>query len=279
MKTKQLPSFSDTLSVASLSDALSIVRTLGKLPPVRAPRTLAAAVLRRTGLADQYWKLSSPIGAVFVAHGPAGISLVRKAGSAAAFVREFRRRHGRPVYSASGPAPARLSRAIRSLGRGNTGGFRFDLRSLTEFERAVLGKALEIPRGEVRPYGWIAREIGRPLAWRAAGSALARNPVPLLIPCHRVVRSDGRIGEYALGKRNKNTLLDREGVPPAGLEALAASGVRYLGNEKKRYFCLPTCGGFAHLVRQNRIKFGSAQEALDAGYQPCEDCRPAALAS
>ena len=52
-------------------------------------------------------------------------------------------------------------------------------------------KALEIPRGEVRPYGWIAAEIGRPKAVRAVGTALGHNPIPLIVPCHRVVRSDG----------------------------------------------------------------------------------------
>src|ERR1700692_1181255 len=75
----------------------------------------------------------------------------------------------------------------------------YDLRSCTPFEAAVLRKALEIPRGQVRPYNWIAREIGRPKAMRAVGSALANNPVPILIPCHRVVRGDGKIGNYALG--------------------------------------------------------------------------------
>src|SRR5207245_5306709 len=67
----------------------------------------------------------------------------------------------------------------------------FDLRSVTEFERAVLLKALEIPQGEIRTYGWIAAQIGQPLAVRAVGSALRKNPVPVLIPCHRVVRTDG----------------------------------------------------------------------------------------
>ena len=63
----------------------------------------------------------------------------------------------------------------------------------------MLTKTLEIPSGEVRPYGWVAREIGRPKAVRAVGSALGRNPVPVLIPCHRVVRSDGHVGNYGLG--------------------------------------------------------------------------------
>ena len=97
-------------------------------------------------------------------------------------------------------------------------GDRFDLRSVTEFERAVLLKAREIPRGEVRTYAWIAAQIGHPAAVRAVGSALRKNPVPLLIPCHRVVRSDGQIGQYALGgSDNKRTILAAEGVKVAAL--------------------------------------------------------------
>jgi O-6-methylguanine DNA methyltransferase len=82
----------------------------------------------------------------------------------------------------------------------------------------VLMKALEIPRGEVRTYGWIAREIGRPKAVRAVGTALAKNPIPLFIPCHRVVRSDGSIGQYGCGGPvNKRRLLLHEGVPESAL--------------------------------------------------------------
>ena len=76
-------------------------------------------------------------------------------------------------------------------------------------------KALEIPRGEVRPYGWIAAEIGRPKAVRAVGTALGHNPVPLIVPCHRVVRTDGTIGQYSLGgPGNKRTILSAEGLDP-----------------------------------------------------------------
>src|SRR2546425_10684195 len=76
---------------------------------------------------------------------------------------------------------------------------RFDVRGLTAFEQAVWRKTREIPRGEVRPYGWVAREIGRPAAVRAVGTALANNPIPYFIPCHRVVRTDGHIGNYGGG--------------------------------------------------------------------------------
>jgi methylated-DNA-[protein]-cysteine S-methyltransferase len=69
-----------------------------------------------------------------------------------------------------------------------------------------------IPRGEVRSYGWVAAQVGRPRAVRAAASAIARNPVPLVVPCHRVVRGDGRIGNYGLGgSEAKAKLLAGEG--------------------------------------------------------------------
>ena len=103
-------------------------------------------------------------------------------------------------------------------------------------------KALEIPRGEVRPYGWIAAEIGRPKAVRAVGTALGHNPVPLIVPCHRVVRSDGYIGQYSLGgPANKRAILAAEGADPDGLEGLARAGIRYFGSDTTRIFCLPTC--------------------------------------
>ncbi|MBO0795035.1 MAG: MGMT family protein, partial [Ktedonobacteraceae bacterium] len=107
------------------------------------------------------------------------------------FEEAFRARFGRGVYPASEP-PAFITRAWSAQFHNHArASLDFDLRDLSEFEQAVLLKALTIPYGEVRSYAWIAREIGRPKAVRAVGSALGHNPVPLLIPCHRVVRSNG----------------------------------------------------------------------------------------
>ncbi len=82
---------------------------------------------------------------------------------------------------------------------------------LTPFERAVLKAALEIPFGETRTYAWVARQVGKPGAVRAVGQALRKNPYPLIIPCHRVIRSDGTLGKYA-GRDDgrKAELLGRE---------------------------------------------------------------------
>ena len=68
---------------------------------------------------------------------------------------------------------------------------------LSDFERAVLKAALSIPFGETRTYSWVAERIGKPGAVRAVGSALRKNPWPLIIPCHRVIKSDGSPGRYA----------------------------------------------------------------------------------
>ncbi len=260
---------------------LTVVAALRAIEPVRAPATLLPAVMRELGLSDTYWRLESPLGPVFIAHSKAGISMVTRAKSGAEFERAFRRRFGRRVRPERTVAPASIRALVRNLRGEGRRELRFDLRGLSEFERAVLLKALEIPPGEVRPYSWVAKEIGRPGAVRATGSALAKNPVPLLIPCHRVVRSDGHIGRYSLGgSRNKRALLEIEGARPELLERLASEGVRFLGSETGRHYCYPTCGGIETLVLSNKVRFHSEREAIAAGFHPCEDCRPpVALAS
>jgi len=80
----------------------------------------------------------------------------------------------------------------------------------TAFQRSVW-KALEaIPWGETQSYGTIARKIGKPRAVRAVGSACATNPLPVIVPCHRVLRSDGGLGGYLGGTAAKTTLLELE---------------------------------------------------------------------
>jgi O-6-methylguanine DNA methyltransferase len=188
---------------------------------VKAPPTLLPGVLTAVDLADRYLTLEVPIGRVYVAFNPRGISAVSQAADAGAFERSFREQFGRPAFPAT-ESPEGLIEDLQAALSGRTTRLEFDLRGVTPFERDVLLKALEIPRGEIRPYAWIAREIGRPRAVRAVGSALARNPIPLLIPCHRVVRSDGVIGNYGLGgTANKRTLLVWEGVD---LDAVARGG-------------------------------------------------------
>jgi O-6-methylguanine DNA methyltransferase len=242
---------------------------------VAAPPTLVPASLVAVGLADQYAPMASPIGLVFVAWNGLGVSAVGEADSPAAFEARVRAASGRPIHPAAS-IPPRLERALaRRLAGDRRAAIALDLRERTEFERAVWFKALEIPRGEVRPYGWIAAEIGRPKAVRAVGSALGHNPIPLVIPCHRVVRSDGLIGQYSLGgPGNKRTMLAAEGLDPDELETQARAGIRYIGSDTTRIFCLPSCHHARRVTAAHRVPLRSGAAAAAAGYRACRVCRP-----
>ncbi len=85
-----------------------------------------------------------------------------------------------------------------------------DLTGTTEFQRQVYEAACQIPYGETKSYGQLAEEIGRPGAARAVGQALGANPVPILIPCHRVVAADGGLGGFSGGIKTKEKLLAME---------------------------------------------------------------------
>ncbi len=108
------------------------------------------------------------------------------------------------------------------------------------------------------------------------GSALGHNPVPLIVPCHRVVRSDGLLGQYSLGgPENKRTILASEGVDLPRLEQLASSGIRYIGSDTTKIFCLPTCRHARRVTDRHRLEFHSAAEGQARGYRACKVCRPA----
>ncbi len=83
----------------------------------------------------------------------------------------------------------------------------------TEFQNSVWNTIHQIPFGEVRSYKWIADQIGRPKAVRAVGNATGSNPITIIIPCHRVIRSNGNLGGYGGGLERKRQLLSLEGYP------------------------------------------------------------------
>jgi methylated-DNA-[protein]-cysteine S-methyltransferase len=87
---------------------------------------------------------------------------------------------------------------------------KLDLSNTTEFQAAVWNATRSVPYGETRSYAWIAAHIGRPRAWRAVGNALSRNPFPIIVPCHRVIASDGQLGGFGGGPEIKKVLLNLE---------------------------------------------------------------------
>ncbi|MBU1494206.1 MAG: methylated-DNA--[protein]-cysteine S-methyltransferase [Actinobacteria bacterium] len=255
-----------------LSDDLAALRT-------PAPAGLLPGVLLGVGLADRYVTRTAPIGPIYVAFNDHGVSAVDVADDPAAFEEWFEGRFGRRAFPAAGLPSAIGGRLDRAIAAGKPGSLPLDLRSVTPFQARVLLKTAEIPRGEVRPYGWVAGEIGAPSATRAVGSALAANPVPVVIPCHRVVRSDGRFGRYSMGEdANKPRLLEAEGLDVGGFAALAARGVRLIGSDTTRIYCHPTCRDARRISDAHRVEFRSARDAQRLGYRACQRCRPAAAA-
>jgi O-6-methylguanine DNA methyltransferase len=218
-----------------------------------------------------YTTLPSPIGPVLVGFSGRRVTMLAPAGDAAEFERRLRQRAGRPA-ARTDEAPGWLRAAVATT---SGTGLDYGLDGLSRFERAVLARTAAIPAGEVRPYAWVAAGIGLPGAVRAVGRALHVNPVPLLIPCHRVVRSDGSLGGYALGPDAKRALLAAEGVDVGWLERLAAGRVRFLASPASRRWCYPTCTNLQATPRADQVPFQTAAAATAAGYQPCDRCQPA----
>jgi O-6-methylguanine DNA methyltransferase len=86
------------------------------------------------------------------------------------------------------------------------------IKNYPEFYKKVWLTTLTIPKGEIKTYKWVAKKIGHPKAYRAVGKALKENPLPGVIPCHRVIKSSGELGGYSQGINKKIQLLEKEGV-------------------------------------------------------------------
>jgi methylated-DNA-[protein]-cysteine S-methyltransferase len=115
-------------------------------------------------------------------------------------------------------------------GRRRQFGLAVDWTLVGAFTRRVLRVTSEIPYGNVLSYAEVAADAGSPRAWRATGNALGANPIPIVIPCHRVLRSGGAIGGYGGGPQRKRWLLELEGaLTPALGPRSATRGRRPLG--------------------------------------------------
>jgi len=134
---------------------------------------------------------------------------------------------------------------------------------LPDFQARVLAEASRIPFGEVTSYAALATRIGHPRAARAVGNALGANPVPIIVPCHRVVRGDGTWGHYAFGPRLKTALLSLERAVPT-----------LIGCTSTRIVCRRGCRHEQRIGDDGRVSFASVADARSVGYRPCRVCRP-----
>jgi O-6-methylguanine DNA methyltransferase len=165
-----------------------------------------------------HWSMveGTPLGTLRVAAGARGVQRVIFGEGGASECAALHAAHPELLRWDGGLAAQAIAQILEYL-RGKRKAFTIplDLEG-TAFQQAVWRETLRIPYGRTITYAELARRIGRPGATRAVGQALGANPIPILIPCHRVVASDGSLGGYSGGLALKRWLLLREGInlPP-----------------------------------------------------------------
>lgn len=252
----------------SVSDLTALTASLKQI-------TVPPPVSIRTAITDHFDVIDAGPDKVLVAYSDRGLRMITTGVTADEFRAVYSRRSGRHLTPA--PLPERLRKQVLSAlsGEGVDKPV-VDFADAGEFERKVLDILTRIPRGEVRTYAWVAKQAGRPKAVRAVGNICARNVVPFVVPCHRVVPSGGGVGQYAFGSPVKRELLRREGVPVEQLDELARRGVRYIGSRTTNIFCFPTCSHARRIHEENRVPFRDEQDAARKGFRPCKRCQPVA---
>jgi methylated-DNA-[protein]-cysteine S-methyltransferase len=167
-----------------------------------------------SGLLDVAYEVTdSPVGPLLVAVTDRGVCRISYEPEEEILDR-LARTHGARVLRAQRP----LDPVLRQLDeyfqrRRRSFDVGVDLRAAPAFHRLVLAELARVPYGETATYGTLAARIGRPRAARAVGGAMNRNPIPIVLPCHRVVGASGSLVGYAGGLERKRALLELEGVP------------------------------------------------------------------
>lgn len=249
-------------SAADVDELAQAVKALALAPP----RSIRES-LRTSDFYDQ-------VEGVWVAFSDRTIRMI-SGRSLDAMRKQYSERYGRALERAPIPEPLR-KQVIDALHGAGVEKPAVDLSEASELERSVAQALLSIPRGEVRSYSWLAQQVGKPKAVRAVANYVARNVLPFVVPCHRVVPAGGGVGNYGYGPKMKRDLLKSEGVDVDQLDALAREHVRYIGSRTTKIFCCPTCRDARRIREENRVPFHDDAEARQKGFRPCRRCQPVA---
>lgn len=141
------------------------------------------------------------------------------------------------------------------------------------FQQKVLRKLQEIPRGAVVSYQALGAAAGAPRGARAVGNAMHNNPVPIYVPCHRVIASDGGLGGYGGGAGRKLQLLRSEGFALRDGDVKLPDNSMW-GHRGTKIYCRTDCRTAVRVDRSRILIFAAAQDARHAGLRPCKVCRP-----
>jgi methylated-DNA-[protein]-cysteine S-methyltransferase len=261
-----------------------VTRGLRGAPPAEAVAKSFAALESRLADAKQrrvaYRIFPSPLGHILLGRSEHGIALVEYLGAGTSLKSS---RLARVEGVEAVPGGSELERLERELldyigGRRRELGWPLDWRlAAGDFSRAVLEETAAIPYGAVASYAGVARRIGRPSAVRAVAQALRWNPLPIVVPCHRVIGSSGQLTGYAGNKLGlKQRLLATEGVKlrPARQDFSVAREAMYALGEGETEYCLPTCGAIGTRSLALVTLFASRADAEAGGFRPCTSCRP-----
>ena len=180
--------------------------------PLDQEKERALEVARPMTNVFRYTSFQTAVGPLWVAYAEGAICLTLLGTDRDAFLGRCHEALGREPEADSNP-PLAIIQGVQARLNGDAS-LEFDLRGRTQFQRAVLEAVAVIPRGEVRTYGEIALAVGRPGAARAVGEVMRTNQIPVLIPCHRVVRAGGDVGRYTPDPAIKRRLLESEGALP-----------------------------------------------------------------
>ena len=236
------------------------------------------AELRRRAVTARVW--SSPLGPILIARSDEGVVAVEYLESArGAAASRLLRRHGIEIIEDGTDTEAFYQQILEYLAGNRTRlAWPLDFRLAgSDFQREVLRATAALPYGAVVSYAHLAREIGRPTATRAVAQALRHNPLPIVVPCHRVVGSSGALTGYAGNKLAlKERLLTLEGVPVAHArrEGHIVRDAMYVRADHDTEYCVPTCGSLSTLPLWRLTLFSARERAEAAGLAPCTSCRP-----
>ena len=181
-----------------------------------AAADLAGAASERELLDVAFGTIASPIGELLIAVTPRGLARVAFEDEDRGRVLEELARAVSPRILESARMTAEARRELEEYFQARRTRFelRLDRRLIHGVARDVLAATARVPFGRVTTYGEVARKIGRPRSARVVGNALGSNPIPIVIPCHRVLRAGGALGGYGGGLDRKEALLRLEGVLP-----------------------------------------------------------------
>jgi methylated-DNA-[protein]-cysteine S-methyltransferase len=246
--------------------------------PVLARAELESRLADLRSRLVRFGVFDSPLGPILIGCSEQGVSVVEYLSSLASGGAKLARRGAEATEDR-----ARTEGLFRELsdyldGRRTRLDWPLDLRLAgSDFQRRVLEATARLPFGAVASYAGIARDIGAPRASRAVAQALRHNPVPIVVPCHRVIGSDGDLTGYAGNKVGlKQRLLALEGIRTArGRKGyhVERNAVYYRHLDDTEY-CLPTCGSIGAKPIGEFTLYASRARAESVGLAPCTMCRP-----